>query len=142
MKWIRTPPDIWQMLTQEFDFTVDVCASDDNHLLPRYYTRETDGLKQDWSGEVAYIHPMFDGKINKFVQKAAQTPSFTGVFFIPAATGTKYFHEHIYQNPNVEIRFLRNPKRGYHFGHEDGTWGDPNSVGYIKPMMIVIFRNP
>lgn len=142
MKWVRTPPDIWQQLTAEFDFTVDVCASDDNHLLPRYYTKHTDGLQQDWSGEVAYIHPMFDGKINRFVKKASETKNFTGVFFIPAATGTKYFHEYIYQKPNVEIRFLRNPKRGYHFGHEDGTWGDPNAVGYIKPMMIVIFRNP
>ena len=84
---------------------------------------------------------MFDSKIPKFVEKAYHTKNFTGVFLLPAATHTKYFHEHIYNNPNCEIRFLRKPVRGFRFGHDDGSEEPENKIGYIKPLMIVIFRN-
>ena len=40
MKWVRTPKEIWEQLSKEFRFTVDVCASDVNHLLPKYYTKD------------------------------------------------------------------------------------------------------
>ena len=73
MRYLRTPPDLWQTLCEEFAFTLDACASDANHLLPRYYTAEDSALDHDWSGEVAYIHPLFDGKINRFIAKAATT---------------------------------------------------------------------
>ena len=76
MKWLRTPKDIWADLTKEFNFTIDCCASDKNHLLPRYYTKEDNCLTKDWTGEVAYIHPMFDGIIGKFVEKAYHTKNF------------------------------------------------------------------
>ena len=141
MKYLRTPKDIWQDLTKEFNFTIDCCASHSNHLLPRYYTIDDDCLTKDWSGEVAYIHPLFDGKIGKFVEKAYHTKNFIGVFLLPSSTHTKYFHEWIYHNPNCEVRFLRKPVKGFRFGHDDGTEDDPNKIGYIKPLMIVIFRN-
>ena len=140
MRYLRTPIQLWEQLSKEFNFTVDCCASDKNHLLPKYYTKQNSALDKDWAGEIAYIHPMFDGTINKFVEKAYHTKNFTGVFLIPAGTNTKYFHEFIYKNPNCEIRFLRNPKKGWHFGHDDGQETDYNSIGYIKPLMIVIFR--
>tara|TARA_R100001082_G_scaffold92159_1_gene58803 strand:+ start:210 stop:746 length:537 start_codon:yes stop_codon:yes gene_type:complete len=141
MKWLRTPKDIWDDLIKEFNFTVDCCASDQNHLLPKYYTIKDDCLTKDWSGEIAYIHPLFDGKIGKFVEKAYHTKNFTGIFLLPASTHTKYFHDFIYHNPNCEIRFLRKPVKGFRFGHDDGTEDDPNKIAYIKPLMIVIFRN-
>ena len=142
MEYLRTPPDLWADLNNEFKFTVDVCASDDNHLLPKYYTKENDGLKQDWTGEVAYIHPLFDGKIGKFVEKAYRTQNLTAVFLLPASTHTKYFHEFFYHNPNGEVRFLRKPNKGFRFGKDDGSEDDPNSIGYIKPLMVVVMRNP
>ena len=43
-KFIRTPLDIWKQLSNEFDFTLDACASGDNHLLPKYYTKENSCL--------------------------------------------------------------------------------------------------
>ena len=33
MEYIRTPIEIWKALSKEFNFTVDACASDKNHLL-------------------------------------------------------------------------------------------------------------
>ena len=91
MKWLRTPSDIWQSLSKEFNFTIDCCASNENHLLPRYYTKEDDCLTKDWSGEIAYIHPLFDGKIGKFVEKAYNTENFTGSLFTSSFYTYKVF---------------------------------------------------
>ena len=140
MKYLRTPPEIWEQLSTEFEFTLDACASDMNHLLPKYYTAEDSALEKDWTDEVGYIHPLFDGKIGKFVEKAARTRG-TFVFLLPSSTHTKYFHEYFYNKPNVEIRFLRKPNKGFRFGHDDGTEDDETKIGYIKPLMICIMRN-
>ena len=140
MKYLRTPTDIWKDLKEEFNFTIDICASDNNHLLPRYYTKEIDALKQDWNNEIAYVHPLFDGKIGKFVEKAYNSIG-TFIFLLPASTHTKYFHNYFYKNPNVEIRFLRKPNKGFRFLNDDGTDDDQSKIGYIKPLMICIMKN-
>jgi len=140
MEYLRTPKDIWEELTKEFEFTIDICASVENHLLERYYTKEINGLNQDWNGEVAYIHPLFDGKIGKFVEKAFNSKG-TFVFLLPASTHTKYFHEFFYNKPNVEIRFLRKGVKGFRFGKDDGSEDDLTRIGYIKPLMVCIMRN-
>ena len=45
------------------------------------------------------------------------------------------------KNQFSEIRFLQKPSReGFRFGHDDGK-PDINRVGYIKPLMVVIFKN-
>ena len=140
MKYLRTPVDIWSDLKKEFDFTIDVCASDENHLLPRYYTIEDDALTKDWNNEVAYIHPLFDGKIGKFVEKAYNSKG-TFIFLLPASTHTKYFHDFFYKKENVEIRFLRKPNKGFRFLNDDGSCDDETKIGYIKPLMICVMKN-
>ncbi len=140
MKYLRTPVDIWNDLKKEFDFTIDVCASDENHLLPRYYTIEDNALTKDWNDEIAYVHPLFDGKIGKFVEKAANSKG-TFVFLLPASTHTKYFQDFFYKKENVEIRFLRKPKNGFRFLNDDGSCDDETKIGYIKPLMICIMKN-
>jgi len=139
MKYLRTPVDIWKDLTNEFDFTLDACASDDNHLLPHYYTESDSCLDKDWTGEVVYLHPMFDTKIGKFVEKAANENCLT-VMLIPASTHTRYFHKYIYNKPNVEVRFLEKPNKGFRFLRDDGAPDDPTKIGYIKSLMVVIFK--
>jgi len=141
MKYLRTPTDVWDDLKREFDFTCDMCASDNNHLVDKYYTIDNSALTKDWNNEIGYVHPLFDGKIGKFVEKAYNSIG-TFVFLLPASTHTKYFHEFFYENPNVEIRFLRKPVKGFRFGNDDGTFEKKNSgVGYIKPLMICIMTN-
>jgi site-specific DNA-methyltransferase (adenine-specific) len=148
MQFLRTPLDIWEDLTKEFNFTLDACASDNNHLLPKYYTKETNCLKQDWTDEVVYLHPMFDMHIGKFVEKAHNSKC-TTIMLLPASTHTRYFHKFMWDKEknkpkeNVEIRFLEKPNKGFNFGNDDGTIAEipPGKVGYIKPLMIVIFRH-
>ena len=123
MKYLRCPPKIWKELKKEFVFSIDLCASKDNHLLPRYYTIDNNCLDKDWTGEVGFCHPLFDSKIGKFVKKAFESKGLF-VLLLPASTHTKYFHEYLYKKPNVEIRFLRKPVKGFRFGKDDGSKDD------------------
>jgi hypothetical protein len=140
MTFLRTPPDLWRALKSIYKFTIDVCASDDNHLLSRYYTIKSNGLKQDWTGEIVYCHPLFDSLIGNWVEKAFASKCLT-VLLLPAAVHTKYFHEWIYHNPKAEYIFLRKPNKGFRFGKDDGTPDDLASIGYIKPLMLVEIDN-
>lgn len=47
-----TPQALFDKLDACFHFTLDVCATDENHKAPKWYTREQDGLKQDWGGRL------------------------------------------------------------------------------------------
>lgn len=140
MKYLRTPTDIWKELLNEFKFTCDMCASDNNHLIDKYYTIDNSALDKDWTDEVGYIHPLFDSKIGKFVEKAHNSKGLF-VFLLPASTHTKYFHDYFYKRDNVEIRFLKKPVKGFRFGNDDGSIENPNSIGYIKALMICIMDN-
>ena len=139
MKWLRTPKSIWEDLTKEFNFTVDACASDKNHLLPKYWTKEIDALTQNWDNEIVYCHPLFDRNIPKFIEKSLQSKSKT-VFLLPASTNATYFHKHLWNKPNVEIRFLKryHTATGHKFFSEDN---EEPKCGYLRPLMIVIVNN-
>jgi phage N-6-adenine-methyltransferase len=148
MMYLRTPPDIWNSLNSEFNFTLDACASDENHLLPKYYTKDNSCLHKDWSGEVVYCHPMFDIYIGKFVEKCYEErlKGTTSVMLIPASTHTRYFHKFIWDSTTqstrdgIKIRFLEKPIKGFRFGHDGGIQDDPKSIGYIKPLMVIVFN--
>jgi|TARA_E500000178_G_C16818684_1_gene660438 hypothetical protein len=139
MKWIRTPKTIWEKLSNEFNFTVDACASDKNHLLPKYWTENNSALDKNWDNEIVYCHPMYDIYIPKFIKKAIESKCIT-VFLLPASTNAEYFHKYLYKKKNVEIRFLPREKggQGYKFYSDDNE--DPKT-GYLRPLMIVVVDN-
>ena len=132
MKWIRTPKEIWKPLSKEFNFTVDACASHNNHLLDKY-----------WTKEVVYCHPMYDNNIPKFIKKGIQSNSLC-VFLLPASTNAKYFHDYLWCNiehkpkENIQIRFLQKPDRnGFYFAND---LGELPKTGYLRPLMLVIMQ--
>ena len=45
-----TPDDFFAELDKEFHFTLDPCADENNHKCEKYYTKEDDGLVQEWGG--------------------------------------------------------------------------------------------
>ena len=139
MKWIRTPKVIWESLSKEFNFTVDACASDKNHLVSKYWTKENSALDNNWNGEVVYCHPMYDSKIPKFIKKAIDSKCLS-VFLLPASTNAIYFHKYLYKKPNVEIRFLPRTKSntGYKMLSDDN---EEPKYGYIRPLMVVVINN-
>lgn len=122
-----TPQGFYDKLNDEFHFTLDPCATHDNHKCPRYYTTEEDGLSQDWSDEIVFMNPPYGREIGKWVKKASEQQGGVVVCLLPARTDTRYFHEYIYGKS--EIRFIRGRLK---FGDSK------NSAPF--PSMVVVFR--
>lgn len=126
-----TPQYLFDALNDEFHFDLDPCADETNHKCDLYYTREQDGLKQDWSGKRAFINPPYGKETALWVKKAHDEVLYgdclLAVMLLAARTDTKYFHEYIYHK--AEIRFLKGRIK---FG------GSKNAAPF--PSMIVIYR--
>lgn len=65
-----TPQDFFAELDQEFHFDLDPCADESNHKTPEYFTKEQDGLLQDWSGRRVFCNPPYGRAIAAWVEKA------------------------------------------------------------------------
>lgn len=52
-----TPQAFFDALNAEFNFTLDPCATEENHKCEKYFTREQDGLKMDWGGIACFAIP-------------------------------------------------------------------------------------
>lgn len=126
VEW-STPQDLWESLHDEFHFTVDVAATDENTKLLRYYTEATDGLAQDWTGEIVWCNPPYGKVIADWVKKASESKA-TTVMLIPSRTDTRWFHDYVYHK--AELRFIKGRLK---FG------GHANAAPF--PNMIVVFRN-
>lgn len=131
MTW-ETPQDFFDKLNDEFHFTLDPCATPETAKCKKFYTKEDDGLKQDWSGERVFCNPPYGSEIKNWVKKCSEEENALVAMLIPARTDTKYFHEYIYNNPNAEIRFIKG--RLKFGGKQKGSGSAP------FPSMIVIFR--
>lgn len=57
-----TPQWFFDELNKEFNFTLDPCADEYNHKCEKYYTKEQDGLVQDWGGETVFCNPPYGNK--------------------------------------------------------------------------------
>ncbi len=128
-----TPTELYNELDNEFHFTVDVCASDYNHKHTNYYTIETDGLKQDWSGDVCFMNPPYGKALNEWMKKA-YTESLSGatvVCLVPSSTDLDWWHEYAVKG---EIRWIRKRPR---FINKDGK-----RVGPFTPTCIIVYRPP
>lgn len=132
MTW-ETPQDFFDELNKEFNFTLDPCATKETAKCKKYYTKETDGLSKDWSGEVVFCNPPYGREIKHWVKKCSEEgkkSDTTVVMLIPARTDTIYFHEFIYNK--TEIRFIKG--RLKFGGKQKGSGSAP------FPSMIVIFN--
>lgn len=101
----ETPPALFAQLHQEFGFTLDPCATADNHKCARYYTLVQDGLQQTWAGEVCYMNPPYGHKITTWVAKAYQEQQATIVALLPARTDTRWWHSYVMHAD--ELRFIQ-----------------------------------
>ncbi len=128
MTW-GTPQDFFDKLNEEFNFTLDPCATPETAKCKRFFTPEIDGLKQSWDNEVVFCNPPYGREIGKWVKKSSEARGGVVVMLIPARTDTKYFHEYIYKKS--EIRFIKG--RLKFVGKQKGSGSAP------FPSMLVIF---
>lgn len=121
-----TPQDFYDALNAEFGFTLDVCATDENAKCERYFTEQTDGLSQEWTG-VCWMNPPYGRVIGNWMKKAyeASLQGATVVCLVPARTDTKWWHDYASRG---SIRFVKGRLK---FG------GQSNSAPF--PSAVVIF---
>lgn len=125
-----TPSKLFAELDAEFHFDLDPCATPENHKCPEYFTKEENGLLQNWGGRRVFCNPPYGKAMPAWVRKCseeAKKPGTLVVMLIPARTDTSYFHDYIYKKAR-EIRFLRGR---LHFNDAK------NAAPF--PSMIVIF---
>ncbi len=127
-----TPKYIFDELNKEFDFTLDPCADAKNHKCEKFFTKNENGLAQDWGGMRVFCNPPYGREIYQWVEKSyheGHKENTLVVLLVPARTDTKWFQDFVYHRS--EIRFLRGRLK---FGDSK------NSAPF--PSMIVIFRGP
>nr|DAX20122.1 MAG TPA: DNA N-6-adenine-methyltransferase [Caudoviricetes sp.] len=125
-----TPQSFFEELNKEFQFTLDPCATAENAKCRTFYTKDDDGLKKDWGGQIVFCNPPYGMEIKKWVRKCyeeSKKPNTVVVMLIPARTDTAYFHDYIYKKS--EVRFIRGRLK----------FGDAkNSAPF--PSMVVVFN--
>lgn len=102
----ETPQELFDKLDAEYHFDVDVCATQENAKCARYYTREDDGLKQEWHG-TCWMNPPYGRDIQKWMEKAyteSRVNGATVVCLVPSRTDTRWWHEYAMRG---KIQFLR-----------------------------------
>lgn len=125
-----TPQDFFDKLDSEFHFNLDPCASESNAKCNHFFTKEDNGLMQNWGGYRVFCNPPYGSVIKDWVRKCyeeSRKPNTLVVMLIPARTDTAYFHDFIYHN--AELRFVRGRLK---FGG--------SKQGAPFPSMVVIFR--
>jgi phage N-6-adenine-methyltransferase len=120
-----TPQTFFDEVNTEFDCTLDVCADYSNAKCGLYFTKEMDGLKQNWGSHVCWMNPPYGREIGKWVKKAAESGTVV-VALLPARTDTRWFHDHV--QGKALIRFIKGRLK---FG------GAKNSAPF--PSMLVVW---
>lgn len=122
-----TPQALFDQLNGEFGFTLDVCASESNHKVANYFSKEDDGLAQEWTGTV-WMNPPYGRTIGHWMRKAFESAGGGAVVvcLVPARTDTAWWWDYAM---NGEVRFIRGRLK-----FNDGKNPAP------FPSAIVIFR--
>jgi phage N-6-adenine-methyltransferase len=124
-----TPQDLFDRLDDEFKFTVDVAANEQNAKCDRYFTEADNGLAQSWVGERVWCNPPYGREIGQWIKKAAISKAEIAVLLIPARTDTNAWHRWIFGT--AEVRFVKGRIRFV-------NGNKPDNAPF--PSAVVIFR--
>lgn len=126
-----TPQHFFDALHAEFHFTLDPCATHENAKAPLYFTREKNGLLQNWGRHRVFCNPPYGKNMREWAHKCweASLGRALVVLLAHARTDTRWFHESVYGK--AEIRFVKGRLK---FG--DGKQSAP------FPSLLAIYRPP
>lgn len=127
-----TPDSLWLPLHEEFNFTVDACASRSNTKLPKFYTQLDSALDQEFVGERVFCNPPYSrGNVKQFFHHfrvlTTEMKCRLAVLLIPTYTDRTWYTEYRHK---FEARFI--PYRVHFVGGKYTARGNH---------MFVIFRN-
>lgn len=123
-----TPQDFFDAQNKKWNFTLDVCASDDNAKCELYFTEEDDGLAQEWTG-ICWMNPPYGRDIKKWMRKAYESSlnGATVVCLVPSRTDTIWWHEYAMKG---EIEFIKGRLK---FGDAKNAAPFPSAVVVFRP---------
>jgi phage N-6-adenine-methyltransferase len=140
----ETPQELFDELNKEFNFTLDPCATDENHKCEKYYTIKEDGLIQDWSGEVVFVNPPYGRAIKMWVKKCHDeyvNNNTVVVMLIPSRTDTIWQHKYIFKEAKA-ICFIKGRLKFINRAFPSlNEKGDYNISSAPFPSQIVVFAN-
>ena len=138
-RW-QTPKYFFKLLDEKFKFTLDPCTDTDNWLgCDKYFTKEQNGLKQDWKGERVFVNPPFSqikdkkdrkGWVWKCYNEGIKENTLV-VMIIPPRTDTKYWHDYIMKANEIwfckgRVNFLQK--------------GEKPENGSTFPLAVIVFK--
>lgn len=124
-----TPIKLFNYINKEFNFNLDVCASEFNKKYNNYYNINDNALNKDWKG-VCWMNPPFNKELKKWVIKANEESNKNNSIvccLIPVRSNTIWWKNLCL---NAEIRFIIGEVNFNDL--ERGLW---------SPMRLMIFGN-
>ena len=135
-----TPQGFFDNLCKEFNFTLDVCADENNYKIQRYFTQVEDGLSKEWEGETVFCNPPYSKRTKSkpgqadWIKKCYEQHmkyGITVVMLIAARTDTIAFHDYILGK--AEVRFLKGRLK-FEINRK------PNKEAAPLPTMVIIYE--
>jgi phage N-6-adenine-methyltransferase len=110
VEW-STPQSLFDSLDRLFHFSLDPCATRENAKCKLFFTKEDDGLAQDWSGLRVFCNPPYGDQIGKWARKCFESSQAGAlvVLLVPSRTDTVWFHEWVQYK--AEIHFMKGRQR-------------------------------
>jgi phage N-6-adenine-methyltransferase len=129
-----TPQDLFDLLDNEFGFTLDPCATPENAKCEKFFTRADDGLVQDWGCERVFCNPPYGTHMRAWAHKCfdASIAGATVVMLAHARTDTRWFHDWVYGK--AELRFVRGRLK---FGGSSQSAPFPSLIAIYMPARVV-----
>ncbi len=124
-----TPQDFFNIWNEKFQFTLDPCSTHENAKCPKHYTKEDDGLSQDWGNERVWMNPPYGREIGLWMRKAYES-SCAGalvVCLVPARTDTHWWHDWAMKG---DVVFVRGRLK---FGGQTNSAPFPSALVIFKP---------
>jgi phage N-6-adenine-methyltransferase len=92
-----TPPAYFAKLNRRYGFTLDPCATADNAKCVLFFTKEQNGLAQDWGRHRVFCNPPYR-EIRKWARKCfeASQGGALVVLLVPVRTDTRWFHDWVH----------------------------------------------
>jgi phage N-6-adenine-methyltransferase len=126
-----TPQAFFDKLDRRYHFTLDPCATPENAKCPIYFTREQDGLKQDWGTHRVFCNPPYSrATTHRWARKCfeASQGGAMVVLLVPARTDTRWVHDWVHGK--ADVKFVRGRLR---FGEAEASAPFPSMLAVYTP---------
>lgn len=141
----QTPPEVFEPLHTEFNFTVDVCALAASAKVPRFFAERgpwagegavaIDGLAQSWAGERCWMNPPYGAEVYAWTRKARLEVAERGCLLVagllPASTDLAWWHEDVIGHAEI-LKWYR--------GRVRFLTGGPYRASGFFPSVAVVWR--